>query len=106
MEFELPVFSGEIRDFPPFIRDFKAIIKATNTHPADAADYLREAIPSIFDPFDSLDLLNYDGVVNVLTEHFGSKKLVTADALNQIDEMEVIQTDDEFLEFVEKLERI
>ena len=107
MEFELPVFSGEIRDFPPFIGHFKAVIKANNTHPADAAYFLKEAVPRQFDSiFDDVDFLNYDDMMSAVTKNFGSKSVLTTDALNQIEKMEVIQSDEEFLEFVGKLERI
>ena len=101
------MFSGEIRDFPPFIGHFKAVIKANNTHPADAAYFLKEAVPRQFDSiFDDVDFLNYDDVINAVTKKFGSKSVLTADALNQIEKMDVIQSDEEFLEFVGKLERI
>ena len=76
---KLLVFSGRVRDFPLFIRNFKAIIKASNTHPADAAYYLKQAVPSQFGSlFDDVDMLNCDDVINVLTKKFGSKKVLTA----------------------------
>ena len=101
------MFSGKVSDFPLFKRNFEAIIKASNTHPADAAYYLKQAVPSQFGSlFDDVDMLNCDDVINVLTKKFGSKKVLTADAVNQIEMMDVIQSDEEFLEFVRKLERI
>ena len=68
------MLSGEIRDFPPFIRHFKAVIKASKTHPADAAYYLREAVPSQFyNLFENVDLLRYDDVMQALMDEFANE---------------------------------
>ena len=82
------MFSGEIRDFPPFIRHFKAVIKASITHPADAAYYLREAVPSQFySLFENVDLLRYDDVMQALMDKFANEasSMIMSNLVGQIE---------------------
>ena len=99
-----PTFSGQTRDFAKFKRDFEALV-VPDRYPLHVAEYLRQAVPKEYRHL--LDNVAHpEDMMEVLVNKFGSRKLVVNYALSQIEEMGHITTDEEFVHFVEGLEKI
>ena len=100
----VPTFSGHAQDFANFKRDFEALV-VPDRYPLHVAEYLRQAVPKEYRHL--LDNVAHpEDMMEVLVNKFGNRKLVVNDALSQIEEMGHITTDEEFVHFVEDLERI
>ena len=100
----LPTFSGHAQDFAKFKRDFEAVV-VPDRYPLYVAEYLRQAVPNKYRHL--LDNVAHpEDMMEVLVDKFGNRKLVVNDALSQIEEMGPITTDEEFVHFVEDLEKI
>ena len=99
-----PTFSGQTRDFAKFKRDFEAVV-VPDRHPLHVAEYLRQAVPKKYHHLLN-DVAHPEDMMEVLANKFGNRRLVVNDALSQIEEMGHITTDEEFVHFVEDIERI
>ena len=99
-----PTFSGQTRDFAKFKRDFEALV-VPDRYPLDVAEYLRQAVPEEYHHLLN-NVAHPEDMMEVLVDKFGNRKLVVNDALSQIEEMGPITTDEEFVHFVEGLEKI
>ena len=100
----VPTFSGQTRDFAKFKRDFEALV-VPDRYPLHVAEYLRQAVPEEYHHLLN-NVAHPEDMMEVLVDKFGNRKLVVNDALSQIEEMGHITTDEEFVHFVEDLERI
>ena len=102
--FTIPTFSGKTRDFAKFKRDFESLV-VPDRYPMYVAHYLRDAVPKEFQHL--LDNVSHpEDMMEVLVNKFGNRQLVVNDAMNKIEEMGNITTDEEFVNFVEELETI
>ena len=100
----VPTFSGHAQDFARFKRDFEALV-VPDRYPLHVAEYLRQAVPKEYRHL--LDNVAHpEDMMEVLVNKFGNRKLVVNYALSQIEEMGHITTDEEFVHFVEDIERI
>ena len=99
-------FSGQPRDFATFKREFEAIV-VPRRDASDIGFHLKQAVPSKHRHLlNNIELSEYEEMMEVLRQEFGSRGKVVKSVTVEIDRMKAVTSDSGFVEFVEKLEKM
>ena len=99
-------FSGNPRDFASFKENFESIV-VPNRSAADVGLYLKQAVPEKHKHLiKNIRPVDYEEMMTVLSEKFGTTRLLVESINTELDRMKVPSTDKMFVDFVEKIEKI
>ena len=99
-------FSGNPRDFASFKENFESIVMP-NRSAADIGLYLKQAIPEKHKHLiKNVKPAEHEEMMKILSEKFGTTRLLVESVNAELDRMKVPGTDKLFVDFVEKLEKI
>ena len=99
-------FTGEYRDFAHFKKTFQTIVYP-NRDPVEIGLRLLEAVPEKYRHLiDNVDPKEYTKIMDKLEERFGKARHIVSSCTNEITRLSRPTSDEEFITFVEKLEKI
>ena len=102
-----PTFSGRCRDFPVFKRDFNTIVAVADRSDIEIGALLKECIPDKWKYLlDKVNLSDHEEMMTILTAKFGRARLIVDECTAEIRNMKIINSDKEFITFVEKMDKI
>ena len=99
-------FSGDARDFASFKRDFLTIV-VPHRDDAQIGIHFKQAIPQKHKHLiANQDLTNWKGMMLIIEEELANPKMIIDQTIGEIDSMKTAESDNNFIKFVESLERI
>ena len=99
-------FTGEYRDFAHFKKTFKTIVYP-NRDPVEIGLRLLEAVPEKHRHLiDNVDPKEYCTMMSKLEERFGKARHIVSSCTSEITRLPRPTSDEEYISFVEKLEKI
>ena len=104
---DCPKWSGNIGEFPRFIREFEEIVAVPGRNSTEVGQQLRNAIPWKHKHLvDNIVSSDWKEIIVTLTKKFGTNTIIVDNVVDEIEKLKLVTSDKYFVEFVERLERI
>ena len=101
------MFSGKSRDFAVFKRDFNTVVAVDGRSSVEIGTVLKSCIPSKWKYLlDGVDNDDHIEMMDILTKKFGRARVIVDECTSDIRKMKVISTDQEFIDFVVRIDKI
>ena len=107
LKIDKPMFSGKSRDFAIFQRDFETIVAVDGRSDIEIGTLLKSCVPSKWKYLlDNLDNKEHKEMMQILKNKFGRARIIVDECTAEIRKMKVITSDEEFITFVDEIDKI
>ena len=107
LKIDKPIFSGKSRDFAIFKRDFETIVAVDGRSDIEVGTLLKSCIPLKWKYLlDKVDNKNHKEMMDILKNKFGRARVIVDECTAEIRKMKIITSDQEFIDFVENVDKI